>query len=421
MYRRSLFILFVLCSFLCFASDNKADLPKHAVEKSQLTLPGSQPFHLKAEIVEATNLENDSYKATIEEYWLSPDKFRRTVKSEKFSETLVVNGDKTQEESSGEYYPNWLRNLVTAIFDPGAQLQGVDLTKSSDNPVYGGSEFCRRFSTRAGIPPVGNNVFSSFCFQGDKLSSIGRPGYHSEYKDYKKFGAKEVARRVREYIEPGTELEAKITELTELTNADESLFEVQHPGHPLQTVVVSEETLRRLANSALDLQWPPVKGGKTEGVLSVFVCLDRDGQVRETYDLNSDHPDMSEAARSQLAMLKFKPADFRGDRVQIEGILTFAYKTRIDDPYPDLSDAEARKLAITSVEPRFPSEIPKGSILTLRIFVGEDGTVHTSGPLTGPNAPRNFVFAGIEKWKFKLPERNGKPTPFTATLKFVVL
>ena len=51
------------------------------------------------------------------------------------------------------------------------------------------------------------------CFKGDKLGSIQLPGYDAEYKDYKDFNGKQVPRTIREYIEPGTELEATITEL----------------------------------------------------------------------------------------------------------------------------------------------------------------------------------------------------------------
>lgn len=417
-----LFVIVCLCAVALFAADDKvADLPKRAIEKSQLTLPGSQPFHLKAETMEATNPDNDKYKATIEEYWLSPDRWRRTVKAPGFSQTLIFNSGKFQEEINGDYDPNWLRTLLTAIFEPGTKLEGVDLAKSNDNPRMGGDEFCRRFEFRAGMPPASNRIFSSFCFRGDKLSSISLPGFHAEYKDYKEFGSKEVARRVREYIEPGEEVEAKITELTALANPDESLFSISRPNEPLQTVNVSEQTMRKLAGDPLEIQWPPVRGGKTEGVLSVFISLDREGRVRESYGLNSDHPDMTDAARSQLASIKFKPAVFHGAQAQVEGILTFAYKTRIDDPYPELSDAEARKLAIDLAEPKFPPSVAPGSVLTLRIFVAEDGKVHGSGPPIGADGrPKTFLFREIHDWRFKPLERNGKVTPFNATLKFVV-
>lgn len=166
-----------------FASDKKGDLPKRAIERSQLTLSGSQPFHLKAETVEATNLENDRYKATIEEYWLSPGKWRRTVKTADFSENLIINGADSREEMTGEYYPNWLETMVTALFNPVVKLEGIDLSKSSDNPEPGGAKFCRRFEFRAGIPPTTNRVFSTYCFQDDKIASIGLPGFEAEYED----------------------------------------------------------------------------------------------------------------------------------------------------------------------------------------------------------------------------------------------
>jgi hypothetical protein len=51
--------------------------------------------------------------------------------------------------------------------------------------------------------------------------------------------------------------------------------------------------------------------------------------------------------------------------------------------------------------------------------VDEDGRVHSSGPVIGPDGPKSFLFFGIREWRFKLPEKNGKPTPFTATLEFI--
>ena len=97
-----------------------SSLTKHAIEQSQITLPGSRPFHLKAKVVEATSPENDYYRAEIEEYWVAPDKWRRTVKTTDFSQTLIVNADKVREDVNGDYYPNWLRTMVHAIFDAGS-------------------------------------------------------------------------------------------------------------------------------------------------------------------------------------------------------------------------------------------------------------------------------------------------------------
>jgi len=309
------------------------DLPARAIERSQIALSGSPPFHLRATVFEATNRDNDNYRADIEEDWAAPDKWRRTVKTAKFSETLTTNGDKVSAQIDGDYYPHWLRTLADAIFDPGAPLLGVDLTKSSDNPVIsrsGSTETCRRFGYRVGIAPVTNTIFASYCFQDGLLESVWKPAYDADYGAYKKFGKQRVARRIREEIESGTTLEADIVELKESATLEDSLLKVDQPSGPLRTIAVSEQTLRALALSAPDIQWPTIKDGKPVGTLSIYVCVDRQGSVREIYALNSDNPYMTDAASKQVMNWKFKPASDSGKPVQIEGILTFAYQTDID-------------------------------------------------------------------------------------------
>ena len=113
-------ILICLLADTCLAKDAKPKTVAEAMERasklSQLTTPGSVPFHLKATISEPDSTDSD-YKAEIEEHWLAPDKWRQTIKTPDFSQTLIVNGEKISEQNQGDYYPLWLRDLVTAIFD----------------------------------------------------------------------------------------------------------------------------------------------------------------------------------------------------------------------------------------------------------------------------------------------------------------
>jgi hypothetical protein len=332
-----------ICPSVVSAHDiPSAELPKYAIEQSQLTLPGSRPFHLKAKVFESTDRDNDSHNAEIEEFWVAADKWRRTVKTANFSEVLIVSGDKTNEKVVGDYYPNWLRTLVNGLFDLGAPLQGVDMSASTDtargkitpqgNLVSidaEGPQVCRRFMFLAENPPVTNKIFSTYCFQRGLMQSVGVPGYDVSYSDHKKFGDKQVARKIGEYIESGTELEADIEELTELASPDESLFAVDQANEPLRTVVVKEDVLRGIILSAPQIVWPTLTSGRNPGTLSIYVCLDREGHVRETLGLNSDNPIMTQAARDQLMKWTFKPASSNGARVQVESILTFGYGTKI--------------------------------------------------------------------------------------------
>src|SRR5690349_1148112 len=112
--------LILLCSTVVNAQEEKtmsiAEAAEQAITLGQITIPGSTPFHLKAQIADAH--DPAKYKAEVEEYWVSPEKWRRTIHSPDFSQTLIVTGDKLSEQDTGDYYPFWLRDLVTAMFDP---------------------------------------------------------------------------------------------------------------------------------------------------------------------------------------------------------------------------------------------------------------------------------------------------------------
>src|SRR5215472_1816345 len=91
-YPYQLLILTFVVASSAAADKNGSDLPAQAIAHSQITAPGSRPFRLKASIVESTNLDNDDYKAEVDEVWLAPDKWQRTVKMAGFSQTRVANG-----------------------------------------------------------------------------------------------------------------------------------------------------------------------------------------------------------------------------------------------------------------------------------------------------------------------------------------
>jgi len=409
-----------------------ADLPKKAIERSQITLPGSHPFVLRARVLEATNPSNVNYKAEIEEYWVAPDKWRRTVRTSDFSQTLIVNGEKKSEQLTGDYYPNWLRTIVTAIFEPSTLLQGVDLSRSSDNPVWGGSQVCRRFTYMAGIPPVSNKVFSSFCFGDGLLASVGEPGYSVSYKNYKNFAGKRVARTIGEYIESGTELEATIDELREVGAPDEAQLAIQQTSAPLQTVRIDEATLRRLGENTPDVVWPTVRSGADKGTLSLYVCLDRDGKVREIYELNSSNPGLSDVARDQVMKWQFKTATSQGNPAQVESILTFAFQTAIANPIPVLEEGEGSKLILHRVEPSWPAGFaPAGTPIFITLGIRENGECTGLVFITSDDANRPLVMknlpmvlsalrATFEQWRFRPYIQNGKATEYQVKVTFHV-
>jgi outer membrane biosynthesis protein TonB len=399
----------------------------HAVQQSKLTLAGGAPFHLKAHIANAGALKPE-YSADVEEYWVSPEKWRRTVQSAGFFQTLIANGDKVSEKLTGDYYPFWLHDLVTALFDP---LPMVDQLKTMQGQLEipedsAKSNSCVNMQFKVGIVPAQNNLSFAFCFggKGGLLQAVITPGYKAQFSDYQPFKKKMVARTIKAEFAPGLVLTTKLTELAELSSLDEKLLTIDTatpPTEQMKTIQVTEDSARALALNTPTMVWPAVREGKTVGVMSVYVSVDRSGQMREVWPLASNNPELNEAAREQLLHWQYKPYN-NGGPSQMEAVLTFAFATRIENPIPVLSDAEARKLATHLVEAVVPpGRARKGTKFTLRISVDEAGKVQA---VQNQNkvAPTLYAAgtAALKQWRFRPYMNNGKPDRFYADIMFQV-
>jgi hypothetical protein len=358
---------------------------------------------------------------------------------------MIVNGQQLSEQNRGDYYPFWLRNFVTAIFDLApveimqinsplpdmAALQERNAKKLP--PGLRGLRFdtgksCLRITQSVGISPVQNSIFTSVCFENPPglLTSVISPTFHADFADFKRFKDKQIARKISATPEPGTKIEASITELTELKNPDLAVFTMQSETPAQDRIVtakVSEQAAREQLQSSPQIAWLPVRDGKTSGTLSLVVSIDKEGRVRETWPLNSDNPFPQDQARKAIAQWNFKPLVKDGAPVQMETILTFAFQTKIGNPIPVLSDEVARKLALATAEPEFKliKKPAAGTKFTVRVAVDETGKV------IGLNNPYNidtglFLAANgaLSKWRFRPYPNDGKPDRFDADITFQV-
>jgi hypothetical protein len=395
----------------------------HALEQSKLTVPGGTPFHLKARIA-AGGAQKAEYTAEVEEYWAGPQKWRRTVTAKDFSQTLAVNGESVSEKLTGDYYPFWLHDLVTAIFDPlpmAEQLRRmnthVEIPEDSTK-----SQSCVSMQSKVGVAPVENTLAYAFCFGGKLglLQAAITPGYKAQFADYLPFNNKLVARTITADIAPGVTIAAKITELTELARPDNNMFAIETATpaeQQMKSSQVAESSARVLALETPEIVWPAVREGNTSGVLSLYISTDRAGQVREAWPLGLGNPALSEAAREQVLRWRYKPY-MNGGPTQMEAVLTFAFSTRIENPVPVLTNAEARKLATRVVPPAIaPGKAAKGTKFSLRVSVDETGVVKD---VQNPNkvAPALWLAgsAALKKWRFRPYMNNGKPDRFYADI-----
>ncbi|HEX3091634.1 MAG TPA: hypothetical protein VHW72_03360 [Candidatus Angelobacter sp.] len=399
----------------------------HAVQQSKLTLPDGTPFHLKAHIA-SSGAPKPEYSADVEEYWLSPEKWRRTVETAGFSQTLIANGGQLSETIKGDYYPFWLHDMVTALVDP---LPMVDQLKSMRGQVEIPqdslkSSSCMSMQLKAGTPAAQNTIPYAFCFGGKigLLQAVLTPGYKAQFDDYLPFKKKMVARTIRAEFAPGLTLAARITELSELANPDEKLFAIEKATpvtEQMKTSKVTEDVARTLALNTPAIVWPSVREGKTSGVMSVYISNDRAGHVREAWPMASGNPELNDAARDQVLQWQYKPYT-NGGPSQMEALLTFAFTTRIENPIPVLNDAEARKLATRLVEPVVPpGKARKGTRFTLRISVDEAGKLQAVlNPNTVAPALYSAGAAALKKWRFHPYLNKGKADRFYADVTFRV-
>ena len=399
----------------------------HALQQSQLTVADGTPFHLQAHIA-AVDKKYPEYAADVEEYWVSPEKWRRTVKSSNFSQTLVTNGNEVSETLTGDYYPFWLHDLVTALFDPlpmAEQLKHLsgqlDIPEDSTE-----SNSCLNMQSRVGVAPVQNTVGYAFCFGGKLglLHAAITPGYRAQFADYQPFKKKLVARTITADFAPGLTLSAKITELTEIANPDEQQFALDKATpatEQIKSSQVGEGSARVLALNTPEIVWPSLREGKTTGVLSLYISTDRSGHVREAWPLGSADPQLSEAARQQVMRWQYKPYMNNGAS-QMEAVLTFAFSTKIENPIAVLTNTQARKLAIRTQEPVIAQGKAKaGTKFTLRASVDEAGKVQSVLNLNN-TAPTLYSAgaAALKKWRFHPYLNQVKPDRFYADISFLV-
>ncbi len=396
-----------------------ADAAARAIEISQLNLPGSSPFHLKATIIERSNPDS-GYRAEIEEYWVSPEKWRRTISSPKFSQVLVQSRNEQFEQDTGDYYPLWLSKLVTAVFNPIPMLAQLTQVNAQLQDETQQSERCAELQTKVGEQSAQNSVYQVFCFDAHRglLKSIVTPSYSAFFEDYQPFEKKLVARRITDDPEPGTTLVARLTELSVMTDPDEKLFAKNQlvANQPIRSLKIDQAVADTLALNTPAIQWPSVRSGKASGVVSIYVSTDRSGRVREAWPLNSDNAGLDDSVRDQVKNWRFKTVAVEGLPVQLETVLTFAFDTKVANPIPLLTNEEARTLATNIVEAQC---LPTGTTVTISVSVDE------SGKIIGIPNPNNFdnevfmaAYAAVDQWHFRPYLRNDKPARFDANIAF---
>jgi hypothetical protein len=312
-------------------------LTQKSAELTTLSAPGGVPFHLMADI---TVKQHPNYQAVIEEDWISPQKWHRTIKSRLFSQTIVVNGDKYYEKNDGEYFPVGLQTLSRALVQPIPDRFQTALSQSKVKlDMYGGAladgNICDSDLEKTGTPPKQGAILLEVCFSGNpsSISVIRIPFYDIQLEDRQPFGKLSIARHLVAGENESIEWDAQVTVLTAITNADESLFAVPEStpeDQRFKVFLVSEEDFRHnIGKIPEELILPLAQKENKTGVVTVFLSTDKDAFVAEAWTEEHEYPEISDAASQEVSTWKLGDAKNAGHMVQLETFLTIPYKTQL--------------------------------------------------------------------------------------------
>jgi hypothetical protein len=435
MRKRLVALLLVSCTVVS-AQIKRTSVPlgsalSEAIAKSSLTDNDPVPFHILILIKEPENPQSP-YQASIEEWWVSKDQWRREVSDkEGLEQTIVVaNGNKT-EKDEGDYFPLWLRDFVTAAFDPIPNLDAFNRTGATIEqitmPNGAKSEPNVRFQSKIGTGDRATDAFSNISFDDKgRLSFYGSPRYSMEFHDYSNFHEKQYPRTFIDDPEPGTRLVGKVVTLQEESEVRSSanLFApLPTTDDRFTSVTVSSLQLEQLTAESPIITWPPVRSGNTHGQLAIYIGVDNKGQVREAWPLNSDNAGLEDAVRDQVKKWKLKPAvDKTGNSVQIDGGLGFHFDTGIANPLPVLTSAEdiAKQTSGCAYKPMLaPGLLDSGKSFKIRISVNEQGK--NTGESFPPGIPWNVIQStGLDTVHcvFRPYLVNGQPTYYHIDFTF---
>ena len=333
MHSRWSISLLLLSCFFWPSPGHAEDVVKRvtkAVELCTLDQVGTHPFHLRA--VLAPSFERDKElgrTGEIEIWWESPSQWRREIRSPEFHQIQVIDGGHVWQKNEGDYFPEWLREISDAIVHPVPlssevlrQLRSAEIRQLAHNTYLNWTMMSSNGDVQKGMG-AGISIADDTGF----LFTANGFGWNGWFRNYTAFHGREVAQTVSGG-EP--EVTAKITTLEDLGLTSTGWFDADANGgdpQPIKTVLLDEASLRKKLLPEQAVSWPALKDGPLEGVLTTDVSVDRSGKVREIGVIVSDNPGVDEAAKAEIAAMRFTPFQENGVPVQVFSRVTLSFKT----------------------------------------------------------------------------------------------
>jgi TonB family protein len=312
------------------------------IHRSTLAEPGGRPFYLKASISDRDDNKSE-FNGTVEEYWVSPTKWRRVIKLRDFSQTRIVNGNTVYEENSGDYFPLHDEMLANEIVDP-LPKPAVDLLKTLDMEATepGSKEGqCMAEEHFKDADGYDTRVLLAYNCKSGLLIYLWSPSCcYGVMTDYRKFHNKMVA-----YATKDDPINIRIDTLRDLDSTDESLFAISKPTASAQRITtkrVSETEARRFIADKTEIVWPSISKKPNSGNIDVAIVIGRDGRVKEAWSYSPVDPGVKDAALQAIRKWTFSPQSVDGVPAQIETKLTIPFS--VATPGASASEPQVRPI-----------------------------------------------------------------------------
>jgi hypothetical protein len=318
-----------------------AKLLDHMIHRSTLVEPGSKPFYMKATISEKAN-DKSEFNGAVEEYWLSPTKWRREIRLRDFSQTRIVNGEMVSEQNNGDYLPVHDEMLANEIVDPLTQtavdlLNRLNMTAAEPGSGHGQCMAEQYFNDAEGAER--RALLAYDCDTGLLFYLYSPECCYGVMTDYRKFHGKMIA-----FATKDDPINIQIDTLRELENVDESLFVISQTTPPekrITTIQMSAPKLRALALNQPEMAWPPLEK-KPEGTgVDVQIVIGRDGHVKDAWCYTNAGDAVKAAALSNARKWTFTPQNVEGVPAQVESDILF--------PFPAAMKAAASGPVVSSI------------------------------------------------------------------------
>ena len=241
-----------------------------------------------------------------------------------------MDGDRQWQKNNGDYFPDWLRELAVAIVRPVPLSTDVLVKRIKTAQVRhlrGQTNFNWDPATEFGTEQANGKGYLSMVDSTGLLFYTGGPGFGGEYRNFEDFHGRKIAATVASgYIE----VTAKITQLEDLGATPKGFFDVKSSGgdaQPIDTVILSEEDLRKNLLPGKPFVCPALSDGPLEGVVWTEVVVDRTGKIREMIPPIADNPGVNDAAAEGFRAMQFQPFLRNGIPAQGTGRITVSFKT----------------------------------------------------------------------------------------------